>query len=428
MSQPPTLYLARYLLPVHSPPIEDGALLVDDGRIAAVGKRGALCSGHSGEVVDFGEAVLLPPMANAHTHLELSHFPRWSRGAPPLRSAADFVDWLLYLIGIKKGVGQAEKQASLDDGLDQCLRLGTGAVGDILSTPALAPRYRNSPLYGRCYLEVLGVYRHVWRKSLADVTECLEKEFYGGLQPGIAPHSPYTLSSEALEVVFELSQRRRWPATTHLAESAAEWQLIRYGDGDLVRRFYPAVGWGHYRFRSPCCSPVTYLRRCGGLRPWNLLVHGVQVSPEDCRQLAEQRVAVVLCPRSNERLGVGLPPLTDYQAAGVRLALGTDSLASSDSLSLWDELAAARRCYGFRIAPDKLMAMATRNGAEVLGLAGEMGTLQVGSGGHFQVLPLASPPPLSELVEMLCSQGHRLPVASLYLNGEERLQSPTPLS
>ena len=428
MNQPPTLYLARYLLPIHRPPVEDGALLVVNGRIAALGQRAALSSGHSGAIVDFGEAVLLPPMANAHTHLELSHFPRWSGELRPPPCGADFIDWLLYLIAVKKGLSLPELDASLADGLEWCLRLGTGAVGDILSAPALVPRYRRSPLYGRCHLEVLGVDQYAWRKALAEVVACLEKESFGSLQPGIAPHSPYTLSAEALETLFELIGRRHWPAMTHLAESAAEWQLIRHGDGDLVRRFYPAVGWDRHRFHSPHCSPVEYLRRCGGLRSWNLLVHGVQVTLDDCRQMAERRVAVVLCPRSNERLGVGLPPLADYQSAGVKLALGTDSLASSDSLSLWEELAAARRCYGFRLAPEQLLTMATRNGAEVLGLAGEMGVLQVGSGGHFQVLPLASPPSLSELVEMLCSQGQHLSVSSLFLGGVDRLQSSASLN
>ncbi len=166
---------------------------------------------------------------------------------------------------------------------------------------------------------------------------------------------------------------------------------------------------------------MEYLHRCGGLQSWNLLVHGVKVSAADCLLLAKHKVTVVLCPRSNERLGVGRAPLHDYQTAGVPLTLGTDSLASNDSLSMWDELAAARRCYGAWLEPAELLRMATRNGAEALGLSGEMGTLQIGSGGHFQVLPLASPPPLDQLQEMLCSEGYTIPLVAHYLDGLECL-------
>ncbi|MEZ4484247.1 MAG: metal-dependent hydrolase, partial [Syntrophotaleaceae bacterium] len=147
-----TLYLARYLLPISAPPIEDGALLVDKGRIAAVGRRAQLLSEYGGEVVDFGEAALLPTLVNAHSHLELSHFPRWATRAGEQDPPATFVDWLLRLIRIKRELTSAELNASIADGLRQCLQSGTGAVGDILSRVVLPPDYAASPLYGRVFL------------------------------------------------------------------------------------------------------------------------------------------------------------------------------------------------------------------------------------------------------------------------------------
>jgi cytosine/adenosine deaminase-related metal-dependent hydrolase len=418
-----TLYLARYLLPISARPIEDGALLLDQGRIVAVGRRAELLPGFSGEVVDFGDAVLLPPLVNAHTHLELTHFPRWAKRSGEPGKSATFVDWLLHLIHVKRNLPAAELNASLSDGLNQCLQSGTGAVGDILSRLVFPPDYAASPLHGRVFLEVLGRDPALWGAALDRAVGLLGGDHFGHLQPGLAPHSPYSLSQQAMCTIFAAARRQGWSLTTHFAESPAESQFVQEATGELLDRFYPAVDWQDQRPAPNNCSPTLYLDMVGGLTPQNLLVHGVQVSAEDALLLAERGVTVALCPRSNERLGVGIAPVPLYLAAGVKLALGTDSLASNDSLSMWDELGAAWRCYGSYLNPADLLAMATRNGAEALGLKGEMGTLHTAGGGHFQVLPLVAVPPLAQLEEMLCSQGSALSVKALYLDGIDRLPS-----
>jgi cytosine/adenosine deaminase-related metal-dependent hydrolase len=151
-----------------------------------------------------------------------------------------------------------------------------------------------------------------------------------------------------------------------------------------------------------------------------LLVHGVQVDVADVQQIAAAGCGLVLCPRSNEQLGVGTAPAALYRRHHVPLALGTDSLASNDSLSLWDELAAARRLYP-ELTPRELLHMATAGGAALLGLSGEMGSLAPGGGAHFQLLRPASLPSLSELVEFLCTPGRSAEVTQLWLGGEEVL-------
>ncbi len=236
MARLPTLYLARYLLPIWCAPFEDGALLVTEGRISAMGKRSELFPGFCGEVVDFGDAVLLPSFSNAHTHLELSHYPRWAAGAEQAQDSGAFIDWLLQLIDIKRSRTQAELGASLQDGLQQCLRFGTGAIGDILNTPVVRDSYRTSPLYGRCYFEVLGVEPLVWQAVLSEAESILSRGKVGCLQPGLAPHSLYSLSTEALEAVFSSAGRQGWPVTTHCAESSHEYQLLAQGDGEFLDR------------------------------------------------------------------------------------------------------------------------------------------------------------------------------------------------
>jgi cytosine/adenosine deaminase-related metal-dependent hydrolase len=139
--------------------------------------------------------------------------------------------------------------------------------------------------------------------------------------------------------------------------------------------------------------------------------------------IAANGASVVLCPRSNAQLGVGTAPIGLYKAAGVPLALGTDSRASNDSLSLWDEIAFARSVYP-ELSPVELLAIATRGGAQALGLAQEMGELTAGSGAHLQVLTAAKLPPAAELAEWLCNAEHR--VTALWLAGIERLRQDVP--
>lgn len=425
MNLDPTLYRARFLVPISSPPVEDGALLVRQGRIVAVGRGKDLAADHpQAATVDFGDAVMLPPMVNAHTHLELTHFPRWARqsGEPP--ESGDFLDWILRVIRVKRNVDPEAFAPSLAAGIDRSLRSGTGAVGDILSCFPARRGYAEAPLKGRLYLETLGRDPEVNRRVLDSIGRILKEKRAGFLQLGLSPHSPYTLSAAGLADVFDFARRRRVPCAIHFAESVAEVEFLRHSTGALAERLYPFVGWEEMVPPPAGRSPAGYLADCRGLAADNLLVHGVQASREDIERIAASGAAVVLCPRSNARLGVGRAPVDLYRRTGVPLALGTDSIASCDSLSLWDEIAFALDWFDGELAPAELLAIATAGGARALGLGGEMGALEPGLAGSFQVLDLLEAPPLCGLEGRLCARGREFRVAALYLDGIDVLQNP----
>ncbi len=415
------LYRVRYLVPIAAESIEDGALLVKGGRIAAVGRFSALRR-EDADIVDFGDAVLLPPLVNAHTHLELTHYPRWQALVGETAIPGSFVDWILQVIRVKRQLEPGRFSPSLQEGIRLSLESGTGAVGDILSSFPARTAYAGSPLKGRLYYETLGRDPAVNRKLLRAIGQLLDDGRIGSLASGISPHSPYTLSAEYLEEIFEFARRRGVPVAIHLAESADEVAFLQAADGPLARVLYPFVGWREMLPPPARRSPVAYLDERGGLRAGSLLIHGVQVTAEDVGRLARSGASVVLCPRSNARLGVGRAPVEWYLEQGVPLALGTDSLASCDSLSLWDEIAFARNWFAGRLSPSQLLTMATRNGAAALGLGGEMGELAANRGAHFQVLVPASLPAAAELEEFLCSPGRSAEVSALYLDGREVLQ------
>lgn len=417
------IYTARYLVPLTGPPIESGGVLVVAGRIAAVAPAAELLRSSAGaERIDFGDAVLLPPLVNAHTHLELTDFPAWAKAAG--ESGADpgrYVDWLLRLIRVKRAQTTDHFAPSIARGLQSSLAAGTGVIADILSIASAGIAYRSTPLLGTLFYETLGRDPALTDLLLGRVDQFINDFHAPHLRVGLSPHSPYTLSADYLEQVFAYASRRGCPTTIHLAEPVAEVDLIREGLGDLVDEFFPVVGWDRLAPAASGLSPVAYLEAHHALHPETLLVHGVQVDEADVQRLRRHGCSMILCPRSNEKLKVGRAPVQLYRAAGVPLALGTDSLASNDSLSIWDELSAAARIYGAALTPDELLQAATVNGARLLCLEDEIGALQAGRGAHFQVVDIPDGAGLANLTEALVCDGRRRPVRQLYLHGKPQL-------
>ena len=411
------LLCARYLLPyAGAPVIEDGAILIAGGRIVAVGSSSSLRHDDA-EIIDYGDAVILPPLVNAHCHLELSNFPLWLKECNETTAPTSFVGWIRRMIRVRRTLGADPVPASAAVGIQQLLAAGTGAVGDILTTPAALTPLLASPLYGRIFFETIGLEEERFAPALEAALAAAHSLSFP-LRGGLSPHSTYTVSACHLKKAISAAL----PLAIHCAESREESLFLQEGRGPIAEDLYAAAGWPLPE-RAPGLSPVAWLAAHGALGPQTLLIHGVQVDAVDVARIASSGARVVLCPRSNARLGVGIAPVGLYRKAGVPLALGTDSLASNDSLSLWDEVAFARTVYP-ELSPGELLHIATCGGAQALGLAQEMGELTTGSGAHLQVLTAATLPPVAELAEWLCRAEHR--VAALWLAGVQQLRQDVP--
>ena len=414
------LFRARYLLPSAGEPMEDGALLIEGGRIVSVGPFSTLRRSDA-KIIDYGDAVILPPLVNAHCHLELSLFPQWAKECDETDAPADFVGWIRRLIRVRRQVGLEAVPASVAAGIQQLLASGTGAIGDILTTASALSPLLSSPLWGRIYFETIGLEEERFAPLVAAALAATPR-FKSVLHPGLSPHSTYTISPRHLETVIVAARQAGLPLSIHCAESREESTFLRAGRGPIAEELYAAAGWPVPNI-APGVSPVAWLAAHGALSAQTLLIHGVQVDASDAARIAASGATVVLCPRSNARLGVGTAPIALYQGAGVPLALGTDSLASNASLSLWDEIAFARTVYP-EFSPTELLDLATQGGARALGLAADMGTLTPGSGAHLQVVTAKALPAVAELGEWLCSAEHQ--VAALWLSGAEVLRQDAP--
>ena len=413
------IFKARHLLPIGASPVADGALLVDGSRIVSVGGQRELTAAHPGvAVVDFGEAVILPPLVNAHTHLELTDFPQWAEAAGEIAEPGDFVDWIQRLVRVRRTVGDLEVAASLHKGLWDSLAAGTGVIGDILTTLAARPAYAGTSLSGRIFAEVLGVDAERVATRLTEIAGRLATPPSPALQWGLSPHAPYTLSAATLAQASAFAVQRGLPLATHWAETAAEIDFLNSARGP-IERLYAAAGW-------PCPPKPSGEGRptLADLPPGSLLVHGAHLRDDEVDDVARARQSVVLCPRSNSRFGAKRAPLETLRRAGVLLALGTDSRASSPSLSVWDELAFAQSWFAGILDPKEWLEIATLGGARALGLDGRMGCLAPGREASFQVLAVPDGAVAATLAEALCAEGYRTPPRFLYLHGENVLPHP----
>ncbi len=382
----PTIYAASWLINPDAPPLAGGALLVSNGIIVETGPLQMLRSKHSAPVIDYPGCALLPGFVNAHTHLELTHFPSWRLSSSVDYNPRRFTDWIIQLIKISRGLTAEEYPPSIHEGVRMCLESGTTAIGETVTNPALAGHYYHSPLAGRLYFELLGQEQSHFSSKLAAAETAAGHGQGQALLSGLAPHSPYTIAQEHMTAIRDASASRALPLSIHLSESRSEADFIFDESGDLAANFYPYVGWERFLGHPARCSSTELLDRYGLLTPTTLAVHCVHVSVADARILKSRGVHIALCPRSNELLDVGRAPVHLFKKSGIPLALGTDSLASNNSLSLWDELRFALATFTNDLTESDVLRMVTSGGAEALGMSASCGSLEAGKRADFQVV------------------------------------------
>ncbi|MBT0652904.1 amidohydrolase family protein [Geomobilimonas luticola] len=404
------IFAASYLFSTGSPSIEGGGIAVADGRIVATGTLAELRSAYGCPVTDFSGCVILPGLVNAHTHLELTHFPSWK-----LRKGIDYaprtyVDWVIQVIKIKRGLTRNELELSVREGIRIALESGTTAVGDILADRSLVSCHGGGRLGGRLYFEAIGHDEGRCSALLTELRHALDTFPAGRFKAGISPHAPHTLSPRFMSEVTDLAVSSSLPTMVHLAESREELTFLHDSGGKIAELLYPFAGWESYLPPPRRTTPVAYLDSLGVLRRDTAVVHCVHVTPADVEILKHRGVAAVLCPRSNDRLVVGKAPAALLKKAGIPLALGTDSLASNDSLSLWDEMRFLRQVYPSVFTPLEIMEMATIGAARAIRRDDELGTLAPGKRADFLVVRPGATGALSELPEALIEQSELIEV------------------
>jgi len=368
--------MARWVLPMTSPPIRDGAVVIEGDRIIAVGKWKEIACEFSAEVWEFPDGILMPGLVNPHTHLENTNF------AETIKRPQTFNKWLLHMVRLVRSQTFEDALQASVKGIEQLTKFGVTCIGEFSRLGASFQALKNSKLRAVVFKEFICLRDEDAERQLDELAQWLEDAkglMNTLLNIALGPHAPYTVTPNAFRQVIGLAQRENCRICVHAAESPSERKLIEQRKG-VWRWWLGSV----LRDAPIGLSPIRYLDWLGALQPQTLLVHCVQVDENDIALLAERQVWVAHCPRSNANLKVGLMPLGKMLSAGVKVCLATDGLASVDSLSPLDEIQFAIKLAQEHpklypaLLPNHWLWMVTLNAAASLGLDRFVGSLDAG--------------------------------------------------
>jgi aminodeoxyfutalosine deaminase len=357
---------ARYVFPVAGPPLEGGLVTVADDRIAAV----ELCGARAWDF-DCGDAAIVPGFVNAHTHLDLTG----ARGQTP--PSTDFIGWLRTVIAYRQERSRPQVERDIRRGLAQAVASGTTLLGDIAHEGQSVDALLGAPVRSVVFRELLGLsderaaaaYEGFvwWRAAFPESATC---------KPGVSPHAPYSTRRG----LFSFAAASGLPMATHLAECAEEAELLASHSGPFVSLLEGLNAWAPKGLAASFRQVLNH-----GVRgDPALFVHANYLPPGDA---IPNNATVVYCPRTHAAFGHPPHPFRQFLARGVRVALGTDSLASNPDLDLLSEARFVHaRHPDFPLAA--LLGMATLRGAEGLGFAGATGSLVPGKSADLAIVGL----------------------------------------
>jgi len=360
------VFAAGTLMPISSPPLQDGAVLVREGRIAAVGDLADVGRENpDAEVRFFPNYTMIPGAVNAHAHLGFRR-----KDAP---EGGTFSGWLGRLIE-----RLPEKEAWTAEAARDCAReaieAGTTYMAESSPYGECLPQLAESGMAGTVYAEF-------FPHEIGTPEEAVEfivskaRELGEGLperaDARVSVHSPYTVDPESARLAARRTREMGWTLAIHLSESPEEVEFVKSGKGGLADIF------GTNEWGGAGVSPVRYAQEIELLAPETIAAHlATGVSEEDIAVLAQTGAAAAHCPRSNDFLGCGVSPVPDMIASGIRVGMGTDGLWSSPSMNLFEETLFAVELHGMSGAAG--LELATLGGARSLGIEAETGTLDAG--------------------------------------------------
>lgn len=380
-------YHARWVLPISRPPLEHGTVVEHDGRIVFIGTRDVAPAGAD---VELGDVALVPGLVNVHTHLELTVM----RG---FLEDLEFRSWIFRLTRARREVLSPETMIdSARAGIAEGLLAGVTTYADTNDSGAPFQAMKAMGVRGISYQEVFGPDPGQCAEALAGLrgkVKALRQEETTLVRAGVSPHAPYSVSDALFEATAGFARAEALPIAVHVAESEEESRYVQLAEG----------GWAaSHRGRGIAVvprggSPIQMLDRTRVLEARPLLIHCVRTDARDIAAIALHDCAVAHCPASNAKLGHGIAPLLELLAAGVRVGLGSDSVASNNRMDLLDEarlailMQRARSARHDAVSAAEVLHLATLGGARALGLDSEIGSLDVGKSADLAAFPLRHP-------------------------------------
>jgi len=364
---------ARNVVTMDGAPIENGAVAISGDRIVDVGKFDQIKARNSLGVIDLGEQALLPGLINAHCHLDYTCL----RGKIPRQKS--FTDWIRAINAEKSKLSPADFMASINEGFAETKRFGTTTIANLTAFPELLRQLPDAPLRTWWFAELIDVRSP---KRISELVDSAVESLKFGQNHGLAPHALFTASKNLYQRCEEAGSNVL--LTTHLAESREEMEMFRDASGPLYE-FMKSIG----RDMNDCgngtplelfvgTSDASAARSSHALSQW-IVAHMNELTQSDFQLLEKMstKFHIVHSPRSHQYFGHSRFPFKRLDTLGFNVSLGTDSLASNESLNLFAEMRAFQRTEPER-SPEKIFEMITVNPASALRQQNTLGRIRPG--------------------------------------------------
>ena len=386
--------------------LEKTDILIEGKRMAAVGR---LSDGEAGRVIDAGGKLVMPGLINAHTHAYMTIH----------RNVADdlaFFEWLDAVQRIEDYMTEEDVYWTSLLAIIEMIRSGTTCFVDMTIKSA---QEKSGPRSAAAGAVRDAGFRAVISRGLAGVSDSEESIMKFGqavremamfrdeerLQFMHGPHAPYSCMADYLQKLTQSCREKGIGQTIHLSESAAEMDSIE---------------------KEHACTPIAYADSLGVFDVPVIAAHCVCATDEDIRLMAEKKVSVALCPKSNMKLGNGFAPAQKFLDAGINVCLGTDGCGSNNSLNMFQEMNAAALVYKGAahraqcVSASEVLRMATVNGAKAIGREGELGVIREGALADLILVNLNEPQflPANNIVSGLVYSSTGREVDTVLVDGE----------
>lgn len=364
-----TLIRGKWLIPVAFPPIRDGYLIIKNGKITSIGKISNLKKKDFKKTIDCSHHIVMPGLINPHTHLELSNI----KGK--IKRDTSFTHWIKSLTNEILSWKEEDYESSINKGIDELIFSGVTTIGDISRTGLSYEIFDERGLRGIVFLEVLGFHPSIEKERMGFLKKKIRPiDKDKRVNFGVSPHSPYSVTPDLFKEGYQVAFQHGAPIAIHCSETEEELEFVEKGRGE-IRNMLEDFGLWDNHWSAPRISPIAYLNRMGVLK--NIIgVHINLLKDGDLALLESNHVKVVCCLGSNQWFNrEKICPIDLLLKKGISVSLGTDSLASNDSLNFFVEMRLAKKVFP-KLSYQQIIEMVTIKGAKALSLDEKIGSFE----------------------------------------------------
>ncbi len=416
------LITAKYLLPMDSEAIEDGAIVTEVDKIIDIGKSSELKEKYKeAKVEESPNSILMPGLVNAHVHLDFAGSSRF--GSETLETGApDYIDWLLMNLEHRDKAPIQQTLVRVQESIKHIINSGTTCVGDMTCFEGTFKIIDEVGLRAVIFPEIYaGAERQAqdrFEAALALIDKYIDINT-ALISVGLGPYAPFLLSKNILSIISQHAKSTSIPIQIHAAESFAEMEFFYDSKGSIADKLFPAIGWGDDLPPPHHKTPIQFLGEIGFLDAGPTIVGGLHLGVRDFSILARNMCRVVCCPRMNHFLGHGNFPFSKLSDNGIAVGFGTENLDGPGGLNMWEELKFVQNDSTSNVPTAKqILQMATLGGARALSLENVTGSLTAGKQADYILLDIPEFPTTPLIYEAVIRHTKPVNVRKVVVAGE----------